>query len=346
MLLRQTSSGNIACGPEPAGKVFMHVPQATPAALNSRVTTDVNPGDQLKSMRRRSVDAEAGLQLPPGFRFHPTDDELVVHYLCRKIAGHRIPAPIIAEVDLYKHDPWDLPELALYGSSEWYFYTPRDRKYPNGSRPNRTAGRGYWKATGADKPVSDPGSSGRIFGIKKSLVFYEGKAPKGVKTDWIMHEYRLIDSDQTANKKGSQRLDEWVLCRLYHKKNNWDKMQKKRAAAASSGTAMEFSLNSTEEARSDSLWTSESDVEFGDRIQPARINPSHGVSKVIHHQGRAADPMISSLQMPEGMKEETDWLMDLPEGIQGSMATLGSASEANVSNQYYCSTSSMLPFWN
>ncbi|KAF7024330.1 hypothetical protein CFC21_036692 [Triticum aestivum] len=54
-------------------------------------------------------DAEAELNLPPGFRFHPTDDELVVHYLCRKVAGQPQPVPIIAEVDLYKFNPWDLP---------------------------------------------------------------------------------------------------------------------------------------------------------------------------------------------------------------------------------------------
>jgi hypothetical protein len=54
-------------------------------------------------------DAEAELNLPPGFRFHPTDEELVVHYLCRKVARQQLPVPIIAEVDLYKFDPWDLP---------------------------------------------------------------------------------------------------------------------------------------------------------------------------------------------------------------------------------------------
>jgi hypothetical protein len=54
-------------------------------------------------------DAEAELNLPPGFRFHPTDEELVVHYLCRKVACQQLPVPIIAEVDLYKFDPWDLP---------------------------------------------------------------------------------------------------------------------------------------------------------------------------------------------------------------------------------------------
>uniref|UniRef100_A0A453M7Y5 NAC domain-containing protein n=1 Tax=Aegilops tauschii subsp. strangulata TaxID=200361 RepID=A0A453M7Y5_AEGTS len=176
------------------------------------------------AVRRRERDAEAELNLPPGFRFHPTDDELVEHYLCRKAAGQRLPVPIIAEVDLYRFDPWALPDRALFGTREWYFFTPRDRKYPNGSRPNRAAGNGYWKATGADKPVAPRG--GRTMGIKKALVFYAGKAPKGVKTDWIMHEYRLADAGRAAaSKKGSLRLDDWVLCRLYNKKNEWEKMQ-------------------------------------------------------------------------------------------------------------------------
>lgn len=154
------------------------------------------------------------MQLPPGFRFHPTDDELVMHYLCRKCASLPLAVPIIAEVDLYKFDPWELPGMALYGEKEWYFFSPRDRKYPNGSRPNRSAGSGYWKATGADRPVGTP----RPVAIKKALVFYAGKAPKGEKTNWIMHEYRLADVDRSARKKNSLRLDDWVLCRIYKKK--------------------------------------------------------------------------------------------------------------------------------
>jgi hypothetical protein len=49
------------------------------------------------------------LELPAGFRFHPTDDELVNHYLLKKCGGQSISAPIIAEIDLYKYDPWQLP---------------------------------------------------------------------------------------------------------------------------------------------------------------------------------------------------------------------------------------------
>jgi hypothetical protein len=161
------------------------------------------------------------LQLPPGFRFHPTDEELVLHYLCRKCASQPIVVPIIAEIDLYKFDPWDLPDKALYGEKEWYFFSPRERKYPNGSRPNRATGRGYWKATGADKPIGKP----KTVGIKKALVFYAGKAPKGDKTNWIMHEYRLAGVDRSVRKKNSSRLDEWVLCRIYNKKGSTEKQQ-------------------------------------------------------------------------------------------------------------------------
>ncbi|CAI9088560.1 OLC1v1022911C1 [Oldenlandia corymbosa var. corymbosa] len=176
-----------------------------------------------------STDSSTGSQqpqLPPGFRFHPTDEELVVHYLKKKAASAPLPVSIIAEVDLYKFDPWELPAKATFGEQEWYFFSPRDRKYPNGARPNRAATSGYWKATGTDKPVLTSGGTQKV-GVKKALVFYGGKPPKGIKTNWIMHEYRLADNKTNnkppgcdiGNKKGSLRLDDWVLCRIY-KKNN------------------------------------------------------------------------------------------------------------------------------
>ncbi|KAJ7523332.1 hypothetical protein O6H91_18G047300 [Diphasiastrum complanatum] len=162
----------------------------------------------------------AQLQLLPGFRFHPTDVELVVHYLSRKADARPFSIPIIAELDLYKFDPWELPEKALFGEREWYFFSPRDRKYPNGARPNRAAASGFWKATGIDKPIHSSIAAGgpQKVGVKKALVFYVGKAPRGAKTNWIMHEYRLIDGGGKplhARKKESLRLDDWVLCRIY-----------------------------------------------------------------------------------------------------------------------------------
>jgi hypothetical protein len=55
-------------------------------------------------------DAGAGqLDLPPGFRFHPTDEEIISHYLAHKALNHRFVSGVIGEVDLNKCEPWDLP---------------------------------------------------------------------------------------------------------------------------------------------------------------------------------------------------------------------------------------------
>lgn len=98
---------------------------------------------------------------------------------------------------------------AIFGEREWYFFSPRDRKYPNGARPNRAAASGYWKATGTDKPIHTAVGGVRKIGVKKALVFYKGRAPKGVKTNWIMHEYRLAEgvcASAHAHRKGSLRV--------------------------------------------------------------------------------------------------------------------------------------------
>nr|GMC74196.1 NAC domain-containing protein 100-like [Ipomoea batatas] len=126
--------------------------------------------------------------MPPGFRFHPTDEELITHYLSNKVLDSTFSAIAIAEVDMNKVEPWDLPWKARIGEKEWYFFCVRDKKYPTGLRTNRATVAGYWKATGKDKEIF----RGKcLVGMKKTLVFYMGRAPKGVKTNWVSHEYRL-----------------------------------------------------------------------------------------------------------------------------------------------------------
>ncbi|XP_077244372.1 NAC domain-containing protein 54-like [Tasmannia lanceolata] len=155
----------------------------------------------------------APVSLPPGFRFHPTDEELVAYYLDRKISGRTIELEIIPDVDLYKCEPWDLPEKSYLPSKdmEWYFFSQRDRKYPNGSRTNRATKAGYWKATGKDRMVQ---SQKRAVGMKKTLVYYRGRAPHGLRTNWVMHEYRLIHSECDAS---STLKDAYALCRIFKK---------------------------------------------------------------------------------------------------------------------------------
>ncbi|KAB2013890.1 hypothetical protein ES319_D09G187500v1 [Gossypium barbadense] len=156
----------------------------------------------------------APVGLPPGFRFHPTDEELVNYYLKRKINGQEIELDIIPEVDLYKCEPWELAEKSILPSRdpEWYFFGPRDRKYPNGFRTNRATRAGYWKSTGKDRRVA---SQNRAIGMKKTLVYYRGRAPQGIRTDWVMHEYRL-DDKESEDYCGIQ-VDSYALCRVFKK---------------------------------------------------------------------------------------------------------------------------------
>ncbi|CAO2836415.1 unnamed protein product [Amaranthus hypochondriacus] len=151
--------------------------------------------------------------LAPGFRFHPTDQELVGYYLKRKICGKSIRFDAISETDIYKSEPWDLPALSKLKSrdNEWYFFGVQDRKYVNGSRVNRATGKGYWKATGNDRPIIH---NFRTIGMKKTLVFYSGRAPCGKRTNWVMHEYRLTDEELA---KTGVVLDAYLLCKILKK---------------------------------------------------------------------------------------------------------------------------------
>ncbi|XP_075514656.1 uncharacterized protein LOC142549550 isoform X1 [Primulina tabacum] len=137
------------------------------------------------------------LTLPPGFRFHPTDVELVMYYLKRKVTGKKLHFEAISEINIHNFAPWDLPDKAcLKGKDlEWFFFCPREKKYASGFRVKRTTDNGYWKITGKDRNVF---YNDKIVGTVKTLVFHLGLAPVGKRTDWIIHEYRILDEELAA----------------------------------------------------------------------------------------------------------------------------------------------------
>ena len=151
--------------------------------------------------------------LSPGFRFHPTDVELVKYYLKRKVLGKKLPFNAIAEVDIYKYAPWDLPDMSCLktGDLKWFFYCPIEKKYARGARLNRATEYGYWKTTGKDRSVK---YNEEVVAMIKTLVFHRGKAPRGDRTDWVMHEYRL-EEKVLADRRVVQ--DTYVLCVVFKK---------------------------------------------------------------------------------------------------------------------------------
>lgn len=163
------------------------------------------------------------LRLPPGFRFHPTDEELLVQYLRRKVFSFPLPAAVIPEIDLANHDPWDLPGPYYYyffllifislridlkyhsftylraylgggdeaEEEERYFFNLRQSNcVKKGNRSAWPTRSGYWKATGKDRPVA-ASRPDRTVGTKRAFAFYLGKPRRGSRTDWFMHEYSL-----------------------------------------------------------------------------------------------------------------------------------------------------------
>ncbi|XP_049404354.1 transcription factor JUNGBRUNNEN 1-like isoform X2 [Solanum stenotomum] len=205
--------------------------------------------DEIKTMSKEDNEEDVIL---PGFRFHPTDEELVGFYLRRKVENKRINMEVIKHIDIYKYDPWDLP----IEDKEMYYFCMRGRKYKNSVRPNRVTKSGFWKATGIDKPVYSSTTQCIIIGLKKCLVYYRGSAGKGTKTDWMMHEFRL---PPTSN--ANHQAEVWTLCRIFkrststYKRSSYSTQEVKHLLgdASSKACSMESDENSTDHDHSNSF---------------------------------------------------------------------------------------------
>ncbi|RZC54463.1 hypothetical protein C5167_013319 [Papaver somniferum] len=163
------------------------------------------------------------VRLPPGFRFNPTDQELILHFLHRKASLLPCVPDVIPDLDLYPYDPWDLNGKALAGDyNQWYFFSRRTS--------NRISASGYWMALDdnlVDEPILLPNNhkKTKVAGLKRCLGFY---LAHGLKTNWIMHEYRLTDSRGRGSSSSSSSISsrsskqrrptdssKWVVCRVF-----------------------------------------------------------------------------------------------------------------------------------
>ncbi|CAL5095199.1 unnamed protein product [Urochloa decumbens] len=192
--------------------------------------------------------------LPPGFRFYPTEEELVCFYLRNKLDGVRRGdiERVIPVADVCALDPWHLKDAhrgEFAGDAEpWFYFCPRQEREARGGRPSRTTPSGYWKAAGTPGLVY--AADGRPIGTKKTMVFYRGRAPAGAKTEWKLNEYKALEEEDEyaaaaaahAGVPGPslnlQTRGEFTLCRLYTK-SGCPRQFDRRPGAAAAGRGSE-----------------------------------------------------------------------------------------------------------
>ncbi|KAK1407595.1 hypothetical protein QVD17_39215 [Tagetes erecta] len=154
--------------------------------------------------------------LPPGCQFFPSEQQLISHYLTLK--NDPTSSNLINEIDLYRYDPFDLPETArfVFGREgkrkHWYCFVPVPR-VKRGRGEKRPAGGGFWRRIGSVKDVVGGGVQGVVVGTRKTFVFYLGDLGKtAVRTKWIMYEYALLDQKMAEAS--------YVLCRVFAKSHH------------------------------------------------------------------------------------------------------------------------------
>ncbi|XP_048422213.1 protein NTM1-like 9 isoform X3 [Pyrus x bretschneideri] len=157
--------------------------------------------------RNRFTRAAAGdLTMPLGFRFRPTEEELIDYYLQMKLEGKDyLVSDVIREINICSHEPWDLPGFSLIKSDdqEWYFFSTYKKN--NRNQTERATKNGFWKITGAQKPVKTQDNR-TIIGKKRILTFYRGTVRNSQRTNWGMHEYYIPQTNPNANQR------DFVLC--------------------------------------------------------------------------------------------------------------------------------------
>ncbi|KAL3731155.1 hypothetical protein ACJRO7_028084 [Eucalyptus globulus] len=155
-------------------------------------------------------------QFQGGYRFSPTEEELINDHLMRKVLGYTDHCIVPELEDFYAWDPWDLPRVHQEISNvpsdgwDWYFLCPSPYLAQNSERIKRKTSSGNWKITSQRDEIKTRDTR-VLIGSKRILTFYKNR----VKTGWILHEYHL--NHKLLDGYSSTLQIPYVLCRLKRK---------------------------------------------------------------------------------------------------------------------------------
>ncbi|KAF5197711.1 hypothetical protein FRX31_012703 [Thalictrum thalictroides] len=185
-------------------------------------------------MMMDSIRDENTIELPPGYCFCPTKQELLKYYLYNKVVGEDLPVmDAVVEKTLYGREAEE-PSQIFAGSSEEYLYflTLINKKFDNvnGKKMNRVAGKGRWEMQSNHPVYDDPPNETTVIGYDKTFNFYKDadkknskkikhgnrnskkkRKNKGDEISWIMHEY-CFDYAVTHKQQA-----EWTICKIRKK---------------------------------------------------------------------------------------------------------------------------------
>jgi hypothetical protein len=167
----------------------------------------------------KRIMVNGGMKLPIGYRFHPTEQELILHYLLPKAFASPLPSSIIPVFDVFFSHPLTIP--GDQKEKQRYFFCKKRREMSsNENRLKTSSGEGYWKPSGKERQIV---ACGRTVGIKRTLVFYEiNKSSSNCnKTRWSMTEYCL------AGFASTKLFGEWAVYNVYERKGSKGRKQRK-----------------------------------------------------------------------------------------------------------------------
>ncbi|KAI3837909.1 hypothetical protein MKX03_019424 [Papaver bracteatum] len=189
-----------------------------------------SPSGKIKSMLSDNDDDaenEAKLdRLPSGFKFKPTDEQLIVYYLVPKVLGKGLPPNRMKQVhNPYHYNPEELTQQYKGSeSNDWYFFTRKyeaedhkDAHCSVGDKKVRVASQGFWLLT-THSSIYSRNSSNSVIGYKDAWVYYEGRDSEAQETDYVMQEFTMA----TRSGWNHSELDEWILCGIYKKEKMVD----------------------------------------------------------------------------------------------------------------------------
>ncbi|XP_056864398.1 NAC transcription factor 29-like [Raphanus sativus] len=266
----------------------------TPQRNKCRETQQPCPQHDPNMQPSSSSSASSSLAYPPGYRFVPTDAELIYYYLkpFSRDKNKSCPNFPIHHANIYESNPQQLTAEYKKGNlTEWFFISERTKIKRNGTKQKRgDHNGGYWHAKAATKTIKAKKQG--IVGYKTTLNYYVGKQPNGVRTNWLMKEYWLESSDHNNTV-------DYAICKIYLKPTAKGNMEEEDVEdleeefVQPSNVEYQQPQPQFRQPELDSHQPQRHDIAYQEPLQPQPLNT------IYHHQSHNTESEFEELHQPQ-----------------------------------------------